>query len=335
MEFRSWSPLALALALALGTAPARAEDPQAQAMGRALFNEGVGLFNTGRYAEACPKLEASLRFYPGLGTRGKLAECYERLGRTASAWAAYREVAQLAARSGDVVREQVASERAKALEPKLSYVTVVVPPSHDVAGLVVTRAGKPLDRSEIGAAAPVDPGVVPFEVRAPGRKPFLAQVQVGVAESARFEIPLLAPAEAPAPAQATAAPVEPAPDVPPAEAPRTPWQRPVGLALAGVGAVGVLVGGVFGLSASSTYDGAFEGGGCDRATLQCSAAGQSTVDDARSKATVSTVLFAAGGVLAAGGLVLFLTAPSERPTALKLAPSMHARGGGLVLSGSL
>ena len=108
-----------------GATPAHAQDAQAQAAGRALFNEGVALFNKGDFEAACPKFEASLKQFPGIGTRGKLAECYEKLGRYASAYQAYREVAQLATRSGDPAREQVASERAKSLEPKLSYVTVV------------------------------------------------------------------------------------------------------------------------------------------------------------------------------------------------------------------
>jgi hypothetical protein len=104
----------------------------------------------------------------------------------------------------------------------------------------------------------------------------------------------------------------------------------------GAGAVGLGVGAAFGLAASSTYDGAFEGGGCDRATRTCDAAGQSTVDDARSKATLSTVLFAAGGVLAASGVVLFLTAPSAKPTGgIRVLPTGYAGGGGLTIAGHL
>ena len=132
--------------------PARAQDAQTQAMGRALFNEGVALFNKGDYEAACPKFEASLKHYPGLGTRGKLAECYEKQGHFASAWAVYREVAQLATRSGDPTREQIANERAKALEPKLSYVTVAVSAANDIPGLVVKRNGREVERSKLGGA---------------------------------------------------------------------------------------------------------------------------------------------------------------------------------------
>src|SRR5437870_5793325 len=119
------STLALALASVLVSADANADE---QAQGRALFDEGAALAKEGRWTEACPKFEASLKHFPGLGTRGKLAECYEKLGRYASAWQLWRDVAQLAMRAGEPTREQVASEHAKALEPKLSYITVAVAP---------------------------------------------------------------------------------------------------------------------------------------------------------------------------------------------------------------
>jgi hypothetical protein len=95
------------------------------------------------------------------------------------------------------------------------------------------------------------------------------------------------------------------------------------------------VGGVFGLSAKSKYNGAFDNGGCDRATKQCDAPGQSAIEDARSKATLSTILFAAGGALTIAGAVVFLTAPSSKARALQIAPTTVAGGAGLSLSGAL
>ncbi|MDB4979787.1 MAG: hypothetical protein JWM82_539, partial [Myxococcales bacterium] len=113
------------------------------------------------------------------------------------------------------------------------------------------------------------------------------------------------------------------------------WQKPLGLVLMGAGVVGMGVGGFFGLSAKSKYSGAFDGGGCDRATKTCDAPGQAAVDDARSKATLSTILFGAGGGLAVVGAIVLLTAPSTRPRALQLAPTTYAGGAGLTLGGLL
>jgi hypothetical protein len=100
--------------------------------------------------------------------------------------------------------------------------------------------------------------------------------------------------------------------------------------------VGLGVGGALGLAARSKYNGAFDGGSCDRATKTCDAPGQRAVDDARSQATLATVFFVAGAGLAAAGAVIFLTAPSaERPHALQLAPATYAGGAGLTLRGAL
>lgn len=309
-------------------------------MGRALFNEGVTLYNKGDYEAACPKFEASLKHYPGLGTRGKLAECYEKLGRLASAWHAYREVAQLAMKSGDATREQVASERAKALEPKLSYVTVVVPPASDVPGLVVKRGGKEIEHAKLGAAEPVDAGTVSVEVSAPGRKTFTTQVSVTQGQSAKLEVPPLEPAAPtitprPVPPPPPPEPAPPPPELVPVEGDPPQWQKPAGVATMAAGVIAMGVGGGFGLSASSAYDEAFEGGGCNRADLTCDAAGQSKIDDARSQATLSTVLFVAGGVVAATGLVLYLTAPSPKRAGVHVAPAPLVGGGGLVLGGAM
>ena len=110
-----------------------------------------------------------LQQFPGLGTRGKLAECYEKLGRFASAWQQYREVAQLATRQGDPAREQVAAERARSLEPKLSYLTISMAQANDAPGLVIKRGGTELERAKFGSAEPVDSGAITIEVSAPNR----------------------------------------------------------------------------------------------------------------------------------------------------------------------
>jgi hypothetical protein len=328
---------------------ARADDA-AEKEGRALFDEGVALGKQGRWAEACPKLAASLERFPGIGTRGKLAECYEKLGRWASAWKLWKEVAELSGRAGEATRERIAREHAQALEPKLARVTVAIGPASEAPGLVVKRDGVALEAAAIGAAQAVDPGSVTFEVSAPGKKTFSAAVEVAAGQSVTFHVPAPEPASGGAGAVAAAPPGSgetgatgsASPPTPPAtfefpapETDRVAWQKPVGLVVAGLGVAGVAVGSFVGLSAKSTYDSAFEGGGCDGATNQCDASGQSKVDDARSRATLSTILFAAGGALALGGVVLYLTAPRSHRGALRVAPAPYASGAGVLLSGAL
>ena len=53
-----------------------------------------------------------------------LAECYEKTGRTASAWAEYREAIPLARAAGSKARLVLATERAQALQERLSTLTI-------------------------------------------------------------------------------------------------------------------------------------------------------------------------------------------------------------------
>src|SRR5688500_4668076 len=88
------------VAVAAIAAPAPvAADPKAEA--QVLFDQGIVLFKEGKYVQACGALEASVEKSPGLGARGKLAECYEKIDKLAKAWALYREVAGAAKREGD------------------------------------------------------------------------------------------------------------------------------------------------------------------------------------------------------------------------------------------
>src|SRR5690348_15501816 len=77
---------------------ARAEGDKATA--EALFSEGRRLMASGDYAAACEKFAASQKHDPGLGTSLNLADCYEKSGRTASAWAEFRDAASAAHRVG-------------------------------------------------------------------------------------------------------------------------------------------------------------------------------------------------------------------------------------------
>src|SRR5580692_10449432 len=77
----------------------------------ALFNAGRSLLEAGEYTDACPKFAESQKLAPGLGVTLYLADCYERVGRTASALAEFRRAIVIAAARGDR-RQSIAEERA-------------------------------------------------------------------------------------------------------------------------------------------------------------------------------------------------------------------------------
>src|SRR6188768_4533635 len=112
-----WPALALCGVAVSVPTPAHAEAGAAQkAAAESLFDDGLKAMKSGHFAEACPKLEESERIDPAIGTLLYLGECYEKTGRTASAWATFREAASLANTSNQADRARVASARAQGLE---------------------------------------------------------------------------------------------------------------------------------------------------------------------------------------------------------------------------
>ena len=75
---------ALACAAAVSAhAPVARAQAEDQAAARALFDEGRALMKAGQYADACPKLEAARRLFTSAGILLNLADCHEKIGRTA------------------------------------------------------------------------------------------------------------------------------------------------------------------------------------------------------------------------------------------------------------
>ena len=135
-------PIAQALfiaAVALVPARAYAQGAGKQAAAQVLFEDAKKLMAKGDYAAACQKFADSQQDDPAPGTQYNLADCYEKNGQTASAWATFKSAAASYRAHNRADWEAKARDRAKTLEPKLSKLTLVVPP--DVTGIEVRRDG--------------------------------------------------------------------------------------------------------------------------------------------------------------------------------------------------
>ena len=131
--------LATALVCAFLAPPARADVTASQKVSaEALFDDALRLMKAGNFPEACPKLEDSQRLDPGIGTLLYLGECYERTGRSASAWAIFREATSAAEAAGQTKRVKMARERSERVEKQLAYLTIdVVPATRALPGLLI------------------------------------------------------------------------------------------------------------------------------------------------------------------------------------------------------
>jgi hypothetical protein len=191
-----WS-VVLTLALVTG-APALAADAEHSAMAEQLFRDARSLMVAERNSEALEKLKASQELDPGLGTLLNLAECFERLGKTASAWGRFTEAEQLAQRDGDTTRARTAAQRARKLEPKLVRLRVIVPAVSDIGSPVIELDGSPLNTALLGTPIPVDPGTHDIRVRADGRKTWETSVNaITAGQVVEVTVPDLAREETP------------------------------------------------------------------------------------------------------------------------------------------
>ncbi len=316
-----WLELGSACVVLFLAATAQASDAGDKAAAEALFQQGKSLMEQKQYAEACEKFRASQELDAGLGTLLHLADCYEKEGRTASAWATFEEAASVAASRGDTNRNDIAQGRASSLKPHLSYIVIraaVQPP----AGAVVTRDGRAVPSAVWGVPVPVDPGTTVIEVTAPGYQS--AKVQVTVPARAPAPVEVTLPALTPAPPSET--PTEPASSsgTPTASAPTTPTapppapdleqpgdsQKTIGLILGGVGVVALGVAAVFTVSGYSDYQESLDD--CDPSNENvCGVQGKSLRDDARSSLDLATIIGGAGVAVLGTGVVLYVTAPAS------------------------
>jgi hypothetical protein len=327
------------LLLALGAAgSSRAEDGTDRAAAEALFAEGRRVMASGDYLHACPKFAASQKLDRAVGTSLNLAECYEKSGRIASAWIEFREAASGARAIGSREREQLARERALALEKRLSYLTITAP-ANARDDLRITRDGSPIDVAALGVALPIDPGSHVIEVTAPGKQAWTQRVELGAAPSrVTVEVPRLgdAPARvaevsAVTPSAAASTPVESSRSSSASGSDRSgTGQRVLGASLAGLAVVAAGAGAILGLTASSRWSDAKKQ--CASFPYQCSPEAVSEGQDARSAANIATMAFVIGGVALAGGAVIYFTAP--RGASRESGLALHVAPNGAMLSGN-
>ncbi|MDB5221204.1 MAG: hypothetical protein JWO86_9131 [Myxococcaceae bacterium] len=278
------------------TSIARADDATPSA--EQLFQDARALVEKGDYAAACPKLEASQKLDPAVGTQFNLADCYEHIGRTATAFALFEEVARIARAAGKFERERSAKERVAALAPKLARVHLDVQAT--APGLEIRIDEVLLPKTAWSEPFPIDPGAHRVAASAPSHASWESTVTAQESKLAELSVPELVDTtvrEAPAPVTA----------------PPSPTQKRLALVAGGIGLVGVAVGAVSGIVALSKRSSAQ--GECPSETyaFRCpTESGTSAWNAATTAGNVSTVSFIAGGVFLAGTAVLWFTAPSSR-----------------------
>ncbi len=292
--------LAMSATAALA-APSKADTAAAQR----LFDEGLSLMEAKRYAEACPRLLQSQKLDPGMGTKFRLAECYEAAGLTGSAWRLFTEVAAEARAAGRADRAGQAASKAEALKSKVPFVTLQLAPSVASAkGLSLSIDGEPLPGADVRAPIPVDPGARKLALTADGKGTFeksFRALEGGTEQIAVRELPDAGLGS----------------------------QRIVAIVVGAFGLASVGTGIGVGLLAKSTWDDALVGcsGGV---TTKCT---DEAIDQGRHAelySHLSTAAFVVGGVAIAVAPILFFTAPSGGRAVVSTAAVVPLFGDGFV-----
>jgi hypothetical protein len=316
----------------LAAAPAHAQDRD-PAAAEALFQAGRKAYDVGSYAEACRKFSESQRLDPGAGTLINLAACREKTQELSLAWEAWQEALR-ALPQGDERRPEV-EHRAKTLDARLPRLVVVLAPNAPTDARI-TRDGVLLGSAALGVPIPVDPGKHTVEVNAAGRASKRYQITIAEGAKERLEV---TPGDVAASPPPTPAPPPKALKPTPANGSRPERDRggegetrTLGFIVGGVGAAGVVVGGVTGLLAlgkKHTMD-----DDCDAkdGVQYCGQAGLDAASSGKTLATVSTVSFVAGTLALGVGAYFVLTSDSGSTTTVstRLVPG----GGGFGLARS-
>jgi hypothetical protein len=299
--------LSLATLALTPQALAQAED---QAASRALFDEGRRFADSGKYDQACPKFEAARKLYISAGILLNLGDCYEKIGRTASAWTTFGEAASVANRTKRIEDAAEAKRRQALLEPRLDRLSIHV--TREEPGLTVRWDGVEVPSAAWDEPIPVDPGPHEIRVEALGYAPWAISVSLSPQEpTTTVDVPELRPAQTPRSATGNAA----APAATGSAATASEWsvgapagsdhgiagQRVTALVVGGVGILAMATGGVLGLVAKAQDSAAESEPWPARHTDSASAV---------SLGNAGTVVAVTGAVATAAGVIIWMTAPT-------------------------
>jgi hypothetical protein len=335
---RSLAVLLFAVAFAPSIARADVSDGD-KATARQLTIDGYEALKKNDYAGAADRFKRADSLYHAPTITLGMARAQVGLGKLVTAQELYSRMVHEPlppnASAGVTKAVEDAKRELEALSPRVPSVVINV---KGTDASRVTLDGVDVPSAALGVKRPVDPGKHSIKATAAGFAPGEAIVSLleGKSESVTIELkpgldtsappvvaalpvgvpPPLKPTE-PTPVLGNAAPVSPAPDH--VEAKRS-TQETLGFVALGVGAAGLIVGGITGGLALGKHGDIIKSCPEGHCPLDQKASLQPEIDSYNSMCTISTIGFIAGGALAATGIVLMLTAPRAKATQATVSP---------------
>lgn len=274
-----------------------------------LFEQAKARFEAGQIESACAAFAESQRLDPRPGRLFSLATCEVRLGKIASAVAHFNAYLALhdkmspEAQKQQEARAAIARAQRDRLTPAIPRLSLWLPPGAP-AGLVVTRDGVAVPPSALGEDQLVDPGEHVVTTKTPLGDVRIQHVTLERGESKKV---LLLGVLQPVPEGETAPP-----EPPPAASTGPSGQRIAAYTFGGLGALGLVAGGITGALAMdrSKRIAAHCGAAIGSAdSLACDRTGLDAANEAKLFGTASTVGFVLGGAALGSALVTFVLEP--------------------------
>lgn len=295
--------------------PALADQPSAKDLARARedFRKALSLEVAGDHAGALAlfKQIALIKSTPQI--RYHIAVCEEKMGDLVQALGSYKlALIDAEATAGKDAKDVAAASREAitALEPRIASLTLVR--GDGAAGAKVQLDGRDL-ASLSGNAFPINPGRHAITASAPGHESVTLDFVLSDGEKKTIDLVLPPEKKDAPPPVPTAKPTATSVDVvtPPPQS-GFPF-RPVGIAAAGVGVVGLAIGGVF-LGLRQSIIGELDAA-CGPDKQHCPSELTGKHEDGKLYSALYLPFLIGGGVAAAAGVTLILVAPSSKPKA--------------------
>ena len=313
--------LPLALAILAASVSARAGD---KATARELAKQGLQAYDSGRYEEAVEKLSKAYEVVRVPTLAVNEARALAKLGRLVAASELYLEATRIPSeKSWQSTQTQAQSDAENERSDLLLRIPrlKIIFKGAGAGDVSVTIDGAAVPQALVDEEQLVDPGERHVEGTR-GRE--VVKQTVTVRESDHAEVILqFGQASAATPplgsnvqnqprnSGQSVANASPLVAPPSGDQKRGSGQKVIGWTSLSLGGAGLVVGAVSGILASSKRSSLLDSNTCSSDGRHCSPAQVSDVNAYNSLRTVSTVGFVAGGVLAATGVTLLLTAPKQ------------------------
>jgi hypothetical protein len=333
------APAAPAAAAGVATLFSSPADDSAKQAAREHFKQAVQLFDDRRFADSLVEFERSYALYPAFSTLYNIGEVRAALGHPVEAVDAFEKFltqggASISAEQRARVEAELRSERGRVGDVNVGGLP---------AGSEVRVDGVPVAKAPMTGSVRVAAGHHRLEAMADGYRSALREIDVPGQGHVEITIALIVlaaptPAGASSPVAMAAVPPTPSPLLTAdartsgAEAPRAPGsaQRIAAYCVGGLGLAATGTGIVITALGQNKHDEALT----QWAANEKSTARQTESDSVHQK-TIGYVTMGVGGAVLVTGVVLYLTAPTRRPsrTGVNFAPWIGTSAAGATLEG--